>query len=140
MYFRGIHLPTEKTHSKQDVFFCLRKFATPGSYTQERLGKKKNLFLVNVNKVDEEQIWKTKKFKQLLFKVLFRVFHYNSLVLVVLSIKCVLLFCVYFICTSIFYMSTYILYVHIFFICQVIFFFPKANLYKKFINYFPLFW
>ena len=34
--------------------FCLRKFATLGSYTQQRLGKRKILFLVNVDKVDEE--------------------------------------------------------------------------------------
>ena len=47
---RGVHPPTEKM---QDVFFFLRKFATSGCYTQQRLGKK-NVSTQKVDKVDKE--------------------------------------------------------------------------------------
>jgi len=38
---RGVHPPTEKMHSKKDVFFCLRKFATSGCKDNKDWVKKK---------------------------------------------------------------------------------------------------
>ena len=89
--------------SKQDMFSCLRKFASLGCYTQQRLGKKKNLFLLT--KLMKNEFEEEKRIKKILLKVLFRFFHYKSLVHVVLSIEGVLsigdvlFFCVHFICS-----------------------------------------
>ena len=50
---RGIHAPTEKMTSKEDMFSCLRKFSSLGCYSQQRSAKK-NVSTQKFDKVDKE--------------------------------------------------------------------------------------
>ena len=53
-YYRGIHPPTEKTHSKQEVFFCLHKFTTSGNPNKDKKVKRQNVITQKDDKVDKE--------------------------------------------------------------------------------------
>ena len=95
-----------------DEFSCLRKFASLGCYTQQRLGKKKICSWGMLTTLMKNKFEKKKKNFKFIIKVLFRFFHYKCQVHAVLSVHVI-------------FSIHVVLSVHVYFLCSRHFLYPR---------------